>query len=80
MRRHAKTKSLAVTGVPLDHLASRRWKVQVQPSSETSVVSARAGMAAPSASICMRPSMQSAMTSKESPSVARSVSSDITLV
>ena len=39
-----------------------------------------AGMAAPSASICIRPSMQSAMTSKESPSVARSVSRLITLV
>ena len=41
---------------------------------------AEPGIAAPSASICMRPSMQSAMTSKESPSVARLVSRDMTFV
>ena len=44
------------------------------------LISAIAGTAAPSASICVRPSMQSAIISKESPSVARLVSSDMTLV
>jgi hypothetical protein len=45
----AKTKSPAVTGVPSDQVASRRWKVQVRPSGLVVQAVAMAGIGRPCA-------------------------------
>ena len=70
MRCQAYTKSCAVTGSPLDHLASRSLNVCVKPSSLTVCSSAMALAMFPSSSTPIKPSMTACMALKDVPSSA----------